>query len=102
MVPGLSVPEGLRTVAPTSCTVVEVIDVCGRDSGLQGEQIGVAATVQRDRGHLPAGDHLAQLRAGGLHVQRVVHHADSLGDVTDLQRGSSVSAALVSSTMPLR
>ena len=86
MVPGLSVPEGLRTVAPTSCTVVEVIDVCGSHAGLQREQIGIAAAIERHRGHLPAGDHLAQLRARGLDVQRVVADAHCLRDAADLER----------------
>ena len=46
----------------------------------------IAAAVKRDRGHLPAGDHLAQLGAGGLDVQRVVNHAHRLSNATDLQR----------------
>ncbi len=56
------------------------------DTGLQREQVGVAAAVERNRGHLPASDHLAQLGAGCLDVQRVVNHAHSLGDVADLER----------------
>ena len=66
--------------------MVEVIDVCGSDAGLQREQIGIAAAIERNCGHLPAGDHLAQLRAGGLDVQRVVDHAHGLRDATDLER----------------
>ena len=57
----------------------------GGDSRLQREQVGVAAAVERNRGHLPAGDHLAQLGAGCLHVQRVVDHAHRLRDVADLR-----------------
>jgi hypothetical protein len=66
--------------------VVEVIEVCGATPGLQREQIGVAAAVEWNRGHLPAGDHLAQLGAGGLDMQRVVDHAYGLRDAADLKR----------------
>src|ERR1700678_4124409 len=33
------------------------------NSGLQREQVSVGAAVEWNRGHLPSGDHLAQLRA---------------------------------------
>ena len=33
MVPGLSVPDGSRMVAPTSCTVLEAIEVAGATPG---------------------------------------------------------------------
>ena len=55
------------------------------DSGLQREQVGEAAAVEWNRGHLPSSDHLAQLGAGGLDVQRVVLHAYRLSDAADLQ-----------------
>ncbi len=51
----------------------------GSNASLQREQIGVAAAVERHRGHLPAGDDLAHLRAGGFDVRGVVADAHGLG-----------------------
>ena len=84
--PGLSVPEGIENRR------AHVLhggggDRCLRsDAGLQREQIGVAAAIERNRGHLPAGDHLAQLGAGGFDMQRVVGHAHGLRDAADFER----------------
>ena len=50
----------------------------GSDAGLQRKQVGVAASVQRNSGHLPPPNHLARLRVGGLDMQRVVGHGHRL------------------------
>ena len=58
----------------------------GSDAGLQRKKIRIAASVERNRGHLPAGDDLPELRAGGFNMQRVVGNRHALRDVADLKR----------------
>ena len=69
-----------------------VLDGIGPDGGrrshtrLQREKIGVTASVQRRRHHLPSADDLAQLCAHGLDVERIVRHAHGLRVTADGER----------------
>ena len=55
-------------------------------TGLQGQQIRIAACQQGHLGNLVAADHLAHLRAGGVHVDDAAVDGDRLGDLSHLQR----------------
>ena len=58
----------------------------GRDAGLKGEQVRVAASIERHRGHLFACDDFTQLRIGCLDMRGRFGDGHGLGSLSDFER----------------
>ena len=56
------------------------------DAGLKSEQIRKTPPVEGNRGHLRTADHLAHLRAGGLHLDYIFSDRHLFGPVGEFQR----------------
>jgi len=58
------------------------------DAGLDGEEVSVAAAVERDGGHLIAGDYFAEVGCGGVDLNaRLAGDGYDVGAGADFERG---------------
>ena len=55
------------------------MEVTGATPGCSASKVRIAPAIQRHGGHLRAGDHLADLRAGGVHVELIINDRDGIG-----------------------
>ncbi len=83
---------GIQIAGGRKCADAHILSRVGRQrrdrdhAGLKGEQVRVAAAVERHGRHLFAGDDLAHLGIGGFDVRGRFGNGDRLGPLSDGER----------------